>query len=258
MVVGLWLGLFSVQAQDVLYRSSGDSLRVKVLSLDSREVEYVLWDEPQGLKYVMSLSQVRQLRRADGRDLPLDSLRNGAQRAVFQQLWKLNPLALATGQANVFLELAPKRADSRHTWQLEAAYASLWNPGSYVGPQVGLSYRQYRQPGGQGWWYGPYARYQYVWHEGGDFFESYPYEMRRQSLRLGLWGGWQFLSPTSRTGFDFYAGLGYGLVFSQSQTGAKPPFDTTPQALGYPAFLGIKDPYVENLELRLGFCLTFR
>jgi hypothetical protein len=60
------LGFVTVQAQDVIHRKNGKTLEVKVLEINSDDVKYKLFTQPDGITYAMDVTLVKKIVFANG------------------------------------------------------------------------------------------------------------------------------------------------------------------------------------------------
>lgn len=58
----------TASAQDVITKKNGEDIKAKVLEIDNSNVKYRLFDEPNGVTYTMSKSQILMIRYESGRN----------------------------------------------------------------------------------------------------------------------------------------------------------------------------------------------
>lgn len=68
VLAALLISAATVSAQDIITKKTGEDIKAKVLEVDTSNIKYKLFDEPEGVTYTISKSQILMVRYESGRN----------------------------------------------------------------------------------------------------------------------------------------------------------------------------------------------
>lgn len=84
LAIGVMMSAVAVNAQDCLTKKNGEDVQVIVKEVNTDNVKYVLFSEPNGVVYTMPKSEILMIRYASGRNEVFSQARSSANNSTVQ------------------------------------------------------------------------------------------------------------------------------------------------------------------------------